>query len=365
MHQTSDTTLADGLISVRGNDDGGRRRRRLSDANARGELLRLDRGVYVDPSLWLGAAPWTRHLLTTRAHALTQPGAVFCRETALSLHGFPLLRAPQYVHVRTGSRSNTGRRRAQQMVSPAVSRNVLARHEDGGPQGRGLQERDLVPPAVKKVLVAGGAGRRRRPFHRPALHLDDQGLMAESLIHVLGDTVPRMTAVESAVVLDAARSSARCGPAISQREVEEAMLPWASDAAMRRWENAWQLADPGAESAGESVSRILMLEAGFQVPETQKEIRMPDGRLVRVDFFWPEVGLIGEFDGMEKYSRSRDFSGLTPARVVEEEKVREDELRALGHRVVRWTWGQMVHKRRLPEILLRAGVPRPHVSRTL
>ena len=156
-----------------------------------------------------------------------------------------------------------------------------------------------------------------------------------------------------------------CGPAISQREVEEAMLPWASDAVMRRWKNAWQLADPGAESAGESVSRILMLEAGFQVPQTQKKIRMPDGRLVRVDFFWPEVGLIGEFDGMEKYSRSRDFSGLTPARVVEEEKVREDELRALGHRVVRWTWGQMVHQRRLPEILLRAGVPRPHVSRTL
>lgn len=251
------------------------------------------------------------------------------------------------------------------MVPSAAAAGVLMRHQRIRPQGRSLQDRDLVPPAVRKVLVAGGAGRRRRPFHRPTVHLDQWGMTAESLAHVLGDTVPNMSPVAAAVVLDAARSPLRCGRGMGRDEADAAIIPWASDAALRRWDHAWSLSDPASESAGESVSRVLILEAGFAPPLTQQEICLPDGRIVRVDFFWPDEGIIGEFDGMEKYSRSRNLSGLSPARVVEEEKVREDELRSMGHRFVRWTWSQMMHQRRLTEILLRAGVPRPYFARTL
>ncbi|MDO5493088.1 MAG: hypothetical protein Q4F53_05690 [Nesterenkonia sp.] len=190
-------------------------------------------------------------------------------------------------------------------------------------------------------------------------------MSAEALTDVLGDTVPRMSAAAGTVVLDAARSSTRCGPEVDRQQVDDVIIPWASDAARRRWDDAWGLSDPASESAGESVSRVLILEAGFAPPLTQQEIRLPDGRVVRVDFFWPDEGIIGEFDGMQKYSRSRDHSGLTPARVVEEEKIREDELRSLGYRVVRWTWSQMMHQRRLTPLLLRAGVSRPYCSRTL
>jgi hypothetical protein len=55
----------------------------------------------------------------------------------------------------------------------------------------------------------------------------------------------------------------------------------------------------------------------------------------RVDFGWPELGTVGEFDGLVKYGR---VPGSDPADVLVEEKRREDALRAEGLAVVRWTW---------------------------
>ena len=72
-------------------------------------------------------------------------------------------------------------------------------------------------------------------------------------------------------------------------------------------------------------------------PVPQWEARDADGRLVgRTDFGWPKHGVVGEFDGMVKYSRA--LTGQDPAEAVFDEKRREDALRALGLTVVRWTW---------------------------
>jgi hypothetical protein len=102
-----------------------------------------------------------------------------------------------------------------------------------------------------------------------------------------------------------------------------------------------RLLDRGSESAGESVSRIRMHEAGLPAPEPQLSVHDDRGRLVgRADFGWRQQKVLGEFDGRVKYGRL-----LKPGQRVEDvayrEKLREDALRDLGWRVVRWTWGDL------------------------
>jgi very-short-patch-repair endonuclease len=51
-----------------------------------------------------------------------------------------------------------------------------------------------------------------------------------------------------------------------------------------------------------------------------------------VDFFWEEFGVIGEADGLAKYDDEEERLSLRA------EKLRQEELEALGYIVVRWTW---------------------------
>jgi hypothetical protein len=111
--------------------------------------------------------------------------------------------------------------------------------------------------------------------------------------------------------------------------------------------------DVRAESVGESVSCVRLMEEGLPRPELQREIFGPDGRLIaRVDFYWDEHKTVGEFDGKIKYGRL-----LRPRQCVEDvifdEKVREDAVRDLGLQVIRWIW---------PD-LYRTGVLRGRVRR--
>ena len=100
------------------------------------------------------------------------------------------------------------------------------------------------------------------------------------------------------------------------------------------------VADPRAESVGETISRMVLRGAGLPSPELQVEIRVRDGIVVRVDFCWPDRRVIGEFDGREKYGRFLR-PGETVADAVWREKRREDMLRAMGWTVVRWTWADL------------------------
>jgi hypothetical protein len=103
-------------------------------------------------------------------------------------------------------------------------------------------------------------------------------------------------------------------------------------------------ADGGAESPGESRSRLALHRAGLPAPQTQHEVRTPDGRLRRVDFWWAcgatGEGVVGEFDGRVKYGRLLR-PGQEPGDAVFAEKLREDALRAAGLAVVRWAWSDL------------------------
>jgi very-short-patch-repair endonuclease len=87
-----------------------------------------------------------------------------------------------------------------------------------------------------------------------------------------------------------------------------------------------------AESPLESLSRHRLRGFSLPEPELQVEVRRPDGTLVaRVDFLFGGR-VVGEADGRGKYRSAADLWA---------EKRREDELRALGYAVVRWSWDDM------------------------
>ncbi|GAA5119234.1 hypothetical protein [Pseudonocardia adelaidensis] len=93
------------------------------------------------------------------------------------------------------------------------------------------------------------------------------------------------------------------------------------------------------------------------VPVLQWKVQ-GNGRVYEIDFGWPELHTVGEFDGLIKYGRLVE-PGQDPADVVVAEKLREDEIRDLGLRVVRWTWSEIDDFDPVTERLKRAFAASP------
>ncbi|WGW12270.1 hypothetical protein LWF01_00455 [Saxibacter everestensis] len=114
-----------------------------------------------------------------------------------------------------------------------------------------------------------------------------------------------------------------------------------------------EIADGNAASPGESKSRVLMHELRVPIPVLQFEVGLRNGALAIGDFCWRSHRLIGEYDGRFKYGRLNP-SGKPPEDVVWDEKRREDELRARGYSVVRWTTEDLRDPKRFAVILTEA-----------
>ena len=96
---------------------------------------------------------------------------------------------------------------------------------------------------------------------------------------------------------------------------------------------------------------------GSPAPVLQHAFYDSDGFIGRTDFFWPEYGVIGEFDGDAKYLDDDLLGDRTAREAVLAEKKREDRLRALGYTVVRWDWKAVTKPELLGQKLAAAGLP--------
>lgn len=323
---------------------------RLHHDFRQGQLVRLRRGVYLATAEWLAGTAWDRYALTIASLAVTSRSPVFCRDTGLALWGVGLRRVPLTVDYLTPLPQKLGRRPLPELYGdrdlaaeawPGVAR-------EGTPAGP-------LPPGFRDALRLGAADGSVR-LRVPILGLD---LRVQAFDDLLLDTVHRLPLDDAVVVLDQVLSPHRAaGVTRTREELQRICAGLPSKAARRRGSEALALADPRSESVGESWSRALIHRLGFEVPELQHRIPGPYGEVARTDFFWPGARLVGEFDGLLKYLRSQDLSGTDPARVVVEEKHREDLIRAEGYGVVRWVWDDLRRPERFAALLLRAGVPR-------
>jgi hypothetical protein len=128
------------------------------------------------------------------------------------------------------------------------------------------------------------------------------------------------------------------------------------EAARRRAEQVAGLASPLAESVGESYSRAAFEFLGFEQPVLQHQLRDADGFIGRSDCWWPEDGVVGEFDGKAKYVDAGIPGDITADEAVYREKLREDRIRALGFGFARWSWADVDNPDRLRRKLLAAGL---------
>ncbi|GAA3704586.1 hypothetical protein [Gordonia hankookensis] len=193
-------------------------------------------------------------------------------------------------------------------------------------------------------LTAGGFVRGLRHVHPGSLHPEEvvvvDGVAVTSLERTAVDVACAGSFAQALTVFDAA----------CRLDADRTLMADILDRrrrGARPARRALPLADALSESVGESWSRAQMIEGELPVPRLQREYRCGD-KLYRADYDWDGL-LVGEFDGMTKYGRLLR-SGESVRDTLMREKRREDDLRAIGVMVIRWTWA-VLEKGGLVELL--------------
>lgn len=288
----------------------------LSKRVKSGALVRVTRGVYTDGPAWRDLKAWEQYRLRVQAAAETfvKP-VVFCRHSAASVWGVPTIGLHHPVRALTfkndGGRSRAG---VSRHFTPPANLTTVTRE--------GL----LVTDRIRTVLDLAAFN----PFAEAVVPVD----------HVLWpDRKYRL-------------------PALTKDELEAGIGSNYSAAARRRIMAVLEFADPESGSAGESYSRALMHVAGFEAPVLQQKISDATGLVGYTDFLWKRAGIVGEFDGEEKYMKDAYLNGRTSSQAVIAEKNRENRIRATGVNVARWDWAELMEPGALERKLAAAGVPR-------
>ncbi len=207
---------------------------------------------------------------------------------------------------------------------------------------------DLWQPNLRAVQITrpgAGSGHRRRSLQTFRAPVDDdeivmvRGHRTTSPARTVTD-LARTSTFEAAVV---AADAALHRELVTCEQLRRAAARAPLRPGMRGAHLVAAFADGNSESVGESRSRVIIRNVGLPTPEPQFKVRTTAGHvLARCDFGWPECRTIGEFDGAEKYGRLLR-PGEKPGDRIHLEKIREEAIRDLGWRVVRWTWDELAH----------------------
>ncbi|MFM9378209.1 hypothetical protein [Gordonia sp. VNK21] len=267
-----------------------------------GALLAVTPGVYLPASALNddenGGAVQRRTALY-RYRCLAQPadGPVLSHQSAAAVHRLPMLKPDlRRIHVLSG-RNDGGR----------IQR---LRHIHVGTAGDAVVVVDGVP-------VTGLA--------RTAVDVAGQGSFAQAL-----------AVVDAALRLGVGRDELAGVAAERQRR------------GSARIRLALLYGDSLSDNPGESWARAQIIEAGLPVPRLQVHYVLPGGADAYVDYDW-EGRLVGEFDGLGKYTRCLR-PGESVADAVIREKRREDGLRELGLQVTRGIWDDCERRLWVPRV---------------
>ncbi|GAA1582718.1 hypothetical protein GCM10009764_02130 [Nocardia ninae] len=201
----------------------------------------------------------------------------------------------------------------------------------------------LTPVHLSRDRSAGGRIRRRAVVHSMPIAPDECTLIDDLPVTTVARTVvdlARSVPFEQAVVVGDA--ALRLGKT-TRDELFEQIARAKGRTGRPQASRVVQFLDGRTENPGESRSRVAMRTSNLPSPELQARILTPsNSQVARVDFLFPDLGVIGEFDGAIKY-RAELRGTLTHEDVVIAEKIREDALRHLGWTVTRWTWRNLDH----------------------
>lgn len=223
----------------------------------------------------------------------------------------------------------------------------------GGTTAARLWGFELLPTPVQRMLVVvtddpGAVARSRSDYvvRTAALPVDHRAIR-----HQVPVTSAARTALDLARTSTFVRSVVALDSALRQRlvtvsELEAVLADCAHWPGVERARRAVEFADVRSESVLESLSRVAMHEQGIARPRTQVVIGD-----ARVDFFWDEVRVVGEADGLGKYEGS---GARTTREIVRAEKRREERLTDAGFEVVRWGWEDARNPARLARRLRAA-----------
>lgn len=302
---------AEALVLTRHRNRSGQDDRALQRAAERGELTRLRSGAYVVTKRWERLPQADRRRLEAAAMAELNPAFVASHRSAAALWRIPTIRTPDgFVHAR-------------------VTQAAGSRTEHG----------------VRKHAVRD-----------PEQHLTRiDGVVCTTLERTLLDIAATELFDEAVVALDWGLDGR-----VTEEGLRRVLDEWSPAYGRRRIETALDFADAASGSPGESLSRVRIHEAGLPAPILQQGFFDSAGLIGYVDFWWPAVRLVGEFDGLKKYREAELLAGRTPGEVVVAEKLREDRLRSSDARplVERWVWQTLLTPGLLARRLERAGLRR-------
>jgi hypothetical protein len=292
------------LTVVRGGSHSSGERSALVRDVAKTLLVRIAKGVYADRARFEALSVEQQHIVRCRARAeASSEPVLFSHHSAAVLHGLPVLRK-RLQRIHTTSTTTAGRA-----------------HD--GEAGHVFRVQEVARVGTlwtttlgRTVVDVAGAS----PF--------GEGLMVADAALLAG--VPR-SVLEQAIDL--------AGPRQSARRIADVIA----------------VAHPGAESAGESMSRSNLIRLGFEPPELQYRLRDERGFVAFLDFFFRRFRVGGECDGLKKF--------LDPAiatagggRAAYDEKVREDRVLPLVAGLARWGWRESTNATLLGHKLARVGV---------
>ena len=294
--------------------------RQLRSWNARGIVRRIVPGAYARVAEWEALTADERYRLRVIATASLYPDNVFSHDSAAALWRLPSVGAwPDTVHA-VAPRSAGGRSKAH------IQRHCIGTDPDAVPVD------GVTVTSLARTLADMAC---HRSFSRAVAMLDDGLRMPEAGEDRYGIVAP----TKERVLLKLMELGRAPGYVRARRALE--------------------FADSGAQSPGESLSRVQIHALGLPAPLLQVEFSDSRGPIGTVDFFWPDLGLIGEFDGNSKYGDARRHARhLSPEMILLAEKEREDRLRGVSEGFVRWGWDVARDRRALGERLSARGLER-------
>jgi hypothetical protein len=284
------------------------------------------------------------------------------------------VRAGRLIRLRRGIYIVAEARRAAARLAPVLHAQDIAALSLAMPRRRlvavgtsaarihGIPMRDSFPPALA-VAVPGRQGTHGtardgynlRVARLPEHHVEiKHGVLVTTPARTVLDVAAQHGFDNGVVATDVAYANKTLTPDLLHATVEEMERRPGIEVAR----TCVAFADPACESWLESVSRLAMRELGIPMPATQVTL-YDDGYLViRVDFFWEPLSLVGEADGEQKYT----MGGRNPIAELRAQQERERILRDLGHDIVRWNW-HVGNNPRLLGVRLRSAMARAEERR--